>query len=114
MSDGVVLHNPGRYPVDAARLSQASLAVLAAHPERQDGGLTIVISDSRTLASLNSSYSRVDAPTDVLAFPAAVAPDELGENGLYLGDIVIAYDYAAAQAQELEAALSDVLCLPGL
>ena len=111
MSDGVILHNPSRYPVDSAGLARASHAVLAGHPEHQGGSLSIVISDSRTLASLNAEYSRLDAPTDVLAFPSAAALDAFDENGLYLGDIVIAYDYVAAQVAGLDAALDEVLCL---
>ena len=111
MSDGVILQNPGRYPVDSARLARASSAVLAAHPEHQDSSLSIVIADARTVAALNAAYGGADGPTDVLAFPAADATAANAENEPYLGDIIVAHDYVSAQVEGLGAALSDVLCL---
>jgi len=111
LSDGVILQNPGRYPVDSARLTRAAAAVLAAHPEHRDGSLSIVLTDSRTVASLNAEYGRAAGPTDVLAFPAAPAPATIAENRPYLGDIIVAHDYVSAQVEGLGAALSDVLCL---
>lgn len=114
MSDGVILQNPGRYPVDSARLARAAAAVLAAHPEHRDGSLSIVLTDSRTVASLNAEYGQAAGTTDVLAFPAATAldaPATIAENRPYLGDIIVAHDYVSAQVEGLGAALSDVLCL---
>jgi len=111
LSNGIILHNPDCHAVDAARLKQASLAVLAAHPRHQAGSLSIVITDSETIASLNATYRHSDAPTDVLAFPAAAMLDGVGEDEAYIGDIIIARDYAAARAQASETPLDDVLCL---
>lgn len=111
MSDGVILQNPGRYPVDSARLARAAAAVLAAHPEHRDGSLSIVLTDSRTVASLNAEYRQAAGTTDVLAFPAATALATIAENRPYLGDIIVAHDYVSAQVEGLGAALSDVLCL---
>ena len=111
MSGGIGLHNPDGYPVDGARLEGASVAALAAHPENQTNSLSIVITDSETIASLNARYRRVDSPTDVLAFPAAVLQEGVGEDEAHIGDIMVAHDYVAARAKDLDASLDDILCL---
>jgi probable rRNA maturation factor len=59
--------------------------------------LTIVLTDDRQLHELNRQYLGVDAPTDVLSFPAGeIDPDTALP---YLGDILISFERARAQAQ---------------
>jgi len=111
LSDGILLQNPSRYPIDSERLIRASRAVLDCHPEYEYGVLSIVLTDSKTISVMNLRYAQVDAPTDVLSFPADAAPLESDEPGRYLGDIVIAHDYASAQAQATATTVCDVLCL---
>ena len=48
------------------------------------------------MQTLNSQWRGKDAPTNVLSFPAGDAPGEPGP----LGDIVIAYETAAKEAEE--------------
>lgn len=71
--------------------------------------LTIVISDDEQLQALNSQYLGIEAPTDVLSFPANETDPESG--GIYLGDIIISYPRAQAQAQAGGHALVDELQL---
>jgi probable rRNA maturation factor len=88
-------------------LSAVAAAVLR-HEQAADGMLTIVVTDDDAVQALNRDYRMVDAATDVLSFPAQdvtgdapelVLPAELAaEMRQYLGDIVIAYPYAARQA----------------
>lgn len=111
MNDGIRLHNPNRYPIDRKRLVQATLAILASHSDEQDASLCIALTDAGAIKALNLKYAFVDAPTDVLSFPAIPLPPEPGETGKYLGDIVIAHDYVSAQACATDAALDDILCL---
>ena len=66
-------------------------------------GMSLVITDEREVQDLNRRFRGVDAPTDVLAFgegereePFVSAP----EAPPYLGDVVIAYPRAEAQAAE--------------
>jgi probable rRNA maturation factor len=70
-----------------------------------------VVTDDDSVASLNRQYRNVDAPTDVLSFPAAAPPVELQDEPRYLGDLVIAYPYASAQAAREGHAFNDSLAL---
>lgn len=110
MSLGINLQNPGGYPINAESLKRAARAALTCHRRDEAGKLSIVITDSKTIRAMNLRYAKINAPTDVLSFPAEPAPQESGDDARYLGDIVIAYDYAADQAGRA-AAIADVLCL---
>lgn len=60
--------------------------------------LSVAIDDDERLQALNQAFLGIDAPTDVLSFPAG--DDEIDpETGvLYLGDIIISYPRALDQA----------------
>lgn len=79
------------------------------HMGRATAALTLIVTDDETVQALNRDYRGVDAPTDVLSFaaqemaPAAptlldVPPELAAELDNYLGDVIIAYPYAARQA----------------
>lgn len=59
--------------------------------------LTIAIEDDEQLRALNLQFLEIDAPTDVLSFPAEETDPDSGN--LYLGDIIISYPRALAQAE---------------
>jgi probable rRNA maturation factor len=84
-------------------LERAALAVLT--HQSVEGDLTIVLTDDAQLHELNRDYLGIDAPTDVLSFPASETDPETARR--YLGDILISIPRAAKQAQtaghELEA-----------
>jgi len=61
-----------------------------------DGDLSIVLTDDARLRQLNREYLGIDAPTDVLSFPASETDPESG--GSYLGDILISVPRARQQA----------------
>ncbi len=65
--------------------------------ESADGDLSIVLTDDAQLHQLNRDYLGVDAPTDVLSFPASETDPETGAS--YLGDVLISIPRAEAQAQ---------------
>lgn len=110
MSSRIHLWAPRGYPLDIPRLKQAAKIVLE-QQGKYGGSLTIVITDNDRVRELNHQHRQLDAPTDVLAFPAAPLPPALQNGGDYLGDIVIAYPYTAANAAERRTDLDDVLCL---
>ncbi|MCB0081377.1 MAG: rRNA maturation RNase YbeY [Caldilineaceae bacterium] len=89
------------------------MAVIARTLQRcaqPEAALTLVLTDNAAVQQLNRDYRGVDAPTDVLSFsnqedvdsaPPAIhgLPDEISAAlNQYLGDIIIAYPYAVAQA----------------
>ncbi len=111
MSAGILVYNPQGYPVTPVRLIQASKAALACRPATKGGRLSIALADARTIRAMNRRYAQIDAPTDVLSFPADQSPHIAEAEDGNLGDIVIAYDYVAGQARAADAGLCDLLCL---
>jgi len=75
-------------------LERAALTVLA--HRSADGDLTIVLTDDAQLHELNRHYLGIDAPTDVLSFPASETDPETARR--YLGDILISVPRAEEQA----------------
>lgn len=99
------------YPVAAARLIAAAETTLRLQNAPPDAALTIVITDDETVAGLNRRHRGVDTPTDVLSFPADAPPVEIPDEPPYLGDLIIAHPYAAAQAAREGHDLDDSLAL---
>jgi probable rRNA maturation factor len=66
-------------------------------PDSVDADMTIVLTDDAQLHELNREFLGMDAPTDVLSFPASESDPETGTP--YLGDILISIPRAAQQAQ---------------
>ncbi len=87
--------------VSGARLRQVAEAVL--RREQVAGEATLVLTDDEAIQALNRDFRDVDAPTDVLAFGAredAGAFVAAPEAGAYLGDVIVSYPRAVAQAAE--------------
>jgi len=87
--------------VAVERLRAAAQAVL--RHEGRTGELALVLTNDEGIQALNRDFLDVDAPTDVLAFPTQ------GDDGpfvaapgadSYLGDVIISYPRAEAQANE--------------
>lgn len=76
-------------------LKRAAQAVLT--HQSADGDLTIVLTDNAQLHELNRDYLGIDAPTDVLSFPASETDPESARR--YLGDILVSVPRAEEQAQ---------------
>jgi probable rRNA maturation factor len=55
------------------------------------------LTDDARLHELNRDYLGIDAPTDVLSFPASETDPDTGAR--YIGDILISIPRARAQAQ---------------
>lgn len=90
-------------PFDLDLLEQAASAALT-HQSAQ-GDLTIVLTDDEQLHRLNRDFLGIDAPTDVLSFPASETDPETG--AAYLGDILISIPRAQTQAQLAGHSLAD-------
>lgn len=97
--------------------------VLSRESQPPNRGLTLVITDDNSIQQLNRSYRDVDEPTDVLSFPAEeqALPEE-GESVQpafvtpedaepYLGDVIISYPTAQAQAEAQGHPIEDELAM---
>lgn len=91
----------------AARVDEAALTAMLDRVLAEDGvdegaELAVVLSDDPLLRELNLRHRQVDAPTDVLSFPAdegEAFPTPEGEPR-YLGDIVVSVESVERQAAE--------------
>lgn len=83
-------------------LERAARAALTHQRRSPDADLSIVLTDDARLKQLNRDYLGIDAPTDVLSFPASESDgsETDPETGSpYLGDILISIPRAKAQAK---------------
>lgn len=86
-------------------LARAARAALRHQSAPSPCELTIALTGDEHLHALNKRFLGVDAPTDVLSFPAEAPPLVSTDHGLriqsapYLGDIAVSYPRALAQAQ---------------
>jgi probable rRNA maturation factor len=83
--------------VQAQLLEDAAVSVLAYENIPSTSEITVVLDDDVHIQNLNLQFLGIDAPTDVLSFPSDEIDPET-ENR-YLGDIIISYPRAVAQAQ---------------
>ncbi len=77
-------------------LERAARTALEHESESLDSDLSIILTDDARLHELNLNYLGVDAPTDVLSFPASETDPETGAH--YIGDILISIPRAQTQA----------------
>ncbi len=82
--------------VDADKLKAAALAALEHQNAPQNAEMSLIITDDAEVRALNARYRGVDTPTDVLSFADGTPVPETG--AVYLGDVVISYPTAKAQA----------------
>jgi probable rRNA maturation factor len=101
-SDAALLERAARLTLDAERYAPLSAGFEFAIASAD---MTIVLTDDAQLHELNLEYLGVDAPTDVLSFPAAEADPETG--AAYLGDILISLPRATQQAQSAGHSVED-------
>ena len=83
--------------LESALLQRAARLTLDLESAPVDADITIVLTDDAQLYELNKEFLGVDAPTDVLSFPASESDPETGTP--YLGDILISIPRAKEQAQ---------------
>ena len=84
--------------LDVQMLEKAALAALEQQAVKEEVDLSIVLTDDAQIQALNRDYRGYDKPTDVLSFEAHERDPETGT--LYLGDIIISMERAAAQAEQ--------------
>jgi probable rRNA maturation factor len=83
-----------------------------ARPRKRRGGgwgLCILLSDDEKIARLNGQWRGQEKPTNVLSFPAPALYGAGPNETTPLGDIAIAYETLAREAEENGAEVSDHL-----
>ena len=84
-------------PIDLKQIEAAVSITLNQAGAPPGSELTVVLADDEELHRLNLQYLDIDAPTDVLSFPADfIDPDTLHP---YLGDILVSVERAYQQAE---------------
>jgi probable rRNA maturation factor len=91
-----MIHIETEFPFAENLLERAANAALAYESHSLDAELSIILTNDARLHELNLNYLGVDAPTDVLSFPASEMDPETGAS--YIGDILISIPRAQAQA----------------
>jgi len=86
-----------KYDYPSTLIERAVQVALTHQKESLDVNLSVVLTDNRRLRKLNRDYLGIDAPTDVLSFPASEPDPETGAR--YIGDILISVPYAAKGAK---------------
>jgi len=99
-----------RKQIDPRRLREAARKTLAHESAPSRAELTLVITGDDEIRDLNRQYRGVDAPTDVLSFAEAETDAHFVEP-VYLGDVIISYPRAVAQAASAGHPVADELLL---
>ena len=92
-----MIHIESEFPSLNDLLERAANTALEQQAQSLDPELSIILTDDARLHELNLNYLGVDAPTDVLSFPASETDPETGAR--YIGDILISMPRAQAQAE---------------
>ena len=92
-----MIHVEAEFPFPNNLLERAANTALEHESASLDSELSIILTNDERLHELNLNYLGVDAPTDVLSFPASETDPETG--GHYIGDILISIPRAQTQAE---------------
>jgi probable rRNA maturation factor len=91
-----MIHIETKFDFPKEILKLAARATLTHQKRSLEADLSIVLTNDARLHRLNREYLGIDAPTDVLSFPASEPDPETGTP--YLGDILISIPRARRQA----------------
>ncbi len=103
-----------RKKIDSRRLREAAQKTLAHESALSRAEITLVITGDDEIRDLNRKYRGMDAPTDVLSFAETEADARFVASPVeaaYLGDVVISYPRAEAQAVTAGHSVADELLL---
>ncbi len=103
------LHLPETQLTIAGWLQRAAEETLRHGRVAEETELSLVLSNDKRLRELNRQFLDIDAPTDVLSFPSDETDPE--SSAPYLGDVIISYQRAAAQAEAADHSFQDELTL---
>ena len=84
-------------PDAEALVQRAILAAASMTGAKRGAGLAVMLTDDAGIRTLNREWRGLDKPTNVLSFPAASSTQPRGP--VHLGDIAIAYETTAREAE---------------
>lgn len=105
----VIIQEPYNTIIKDGLLRKAAEATLALFEVEPNLEMSVVLDSDEILKELNFQFRGIDATTDVLSFPAEVMDPDTGMSNI--GDVIISYPRAAAQAESAGNTLSDELQL---
>ncbi|MCO6512490.1 MAG: rRNA maturation RNase YbeY [Aridibacter famidurans] len=91
-----VLNRQKKVRIDTEALREFAELARGTVEEAKGGSATVVIVSDERIQSLNAEFRGKNSATDVLSFPFG----EEGDEGRFLGDIVISAETAERQAKE--------------
>jgi probable rRNA maturation factor len=91
-----MIHIETEFPFPQDLLERAAQVALEHESQSSDSELSIILTNDARLHELNLNYLGINAPTDVLSFPASETDPETGAH--YIGDILISIPRAQTQA----------------
>lgn len=86
-------------PDEAADIISAAIEG-ALKKQKREGSVSVTVVDDETIHGINKEYRNVDRPTDVISFPSEEGEEIIAPPDGFLGDLVISYPRAVAQAEE--------------
>lgn len=96
----VLIHNSGGYYYKQQLIEKLFRVISRIFPKYSKCEISIALVSNNAIRKLNRTYRKIDKPTDVLSFSELDARAKLyGKDSSYLGEIIIAYNYAKAQAK---------------
>lgn len=110
----VLFQTESHYPVDRKKIKTAILDVLE-KKITSDTEVSVSIIGDRRMRNLNRQYRKLDETTDVLSFPLndssvkGIPFQDSPDKVLRLGDIMVSYPQAIAQATEENKMVDDTI-----
>lgn len=93
-------HKGGDWPDTSEQVIERSIHAVLAHQDIVQAEASVVLADDSFIQTLNRDYRKKDSPTNVLSFPQELP---------LLGDIVLAYETIAHEADEQEKSFEEHL-----
>lgn len=110
----VLFQTESHFPVNREKVKRAVIDALSHKIKRDAAEVNITIVGDRKMHRLNLTYRKIDHTTDVLSFPlnditayAKVSFVDVPDGVLRLGDIVVSYPQAVAEAGEENTLVDD-------
>ena len=104
MTVSIDFADPYADQLNNSQIQHCVLTTLEHQGAKPDTDLSILVDNDSRIQRLNREFMGIDAPTDVLAFPAGHVDPDTGR--VYLGDVIISFPQAKNQADQAGHSLS--------